>query len=87
MVRSGSGERYVAMGIWAAVSCAVMRVRKLDGRRTRLELRGAEAVAVPEVATRRRNACFGRDRPCATTPTGEGAWSASMLSVGSWDDS
>ena len=30
MVRSGAGGRYVAMGIWAAVSRALMRVCKLD---------------------------------------------------------
>ena len=30
MVGSGSGGRYVAMGIWAAVSCTVMRMCKQD---------------------------------------------------------
>jgi len=32
MVRGGSDGRYVAMGIWAAVSCAVTRACKLDSR-------------------------------------------------------
>jgi hypothetical protein len=88
MVRGGSDGRYVAMGIWAAVSCTVMHVCK-HGSPTRagLEAHGAGAVAVPEVATRRRNVGLGRDRSCATTPTPEDAWSASMFSVGSRDDS
>jgi hypothetical protein len=30
MVRGGSDGRYVAMGIWAAVSRTLMRVCKLD---------------------------------------------------------
>lgn len=81
MVRGGSGGRFVAMGIWAAVSCTVMRMHKLERRRTQLEPRGAEAVAVPEVATRRRYVGSARDRSCSATPTHAGEWSASERSV------
>jgi hypothetical protein len=38
----------------------------------------AVAAASPEVATLDRNARFGRERPCAATPTCDGEWSASL---------